>query len=58
MTNRPSDRISGGERRGYRDAMDRMTKQLVKNGMDSKTAREKVRKAALSSDRAGDRARD
>jgi len=35
-----------GEKQGFREGMDRMTRQLVENGMPAKQAEEKARKHA------------
>jgi hypothetical protein len=56
MSDRPT--VTSGEKRGYRGAIDRMTKQLVESGMKPSTAQDKARKAAQASDRAGDKSRD
>lgn len=49
---------TNGEKRGYREAMDRMTKQLVSSGTSPDKAREIARQQAVRADREGKRAKE
>tara|TARA_R110000824_G_scaffold70637_2_gene181074 strand:+ start:248 stop:394 length:147 start_codon:yes stop_codon:yes gene_type:complete len=40
-----------GEKKGTREAMDRMVRQLVNNGTDRNYAKEKAREAAIKNER-------
>lgn len=47
----------GGEKPGYREAMDRMTKQMVDAGASPEKARQVVQQQAIKADREGRKAK-
>jgi hypothetical protein len=49
---------TSGEKRGYREAMDRMTSQLVSTGTAPDKAREIAREQAVRADREGKRVQE
>ena len=46
--------MSGGERQGRREAMDRMVRRMVETGSDREYAQQKARESAIRKDRRED----